>query len=567
LSIFNELKRRNVFKVGIAYVIVAWLVAQVLQLVFESFGTPDWAIKTVLVLLATGLPFALFFAWAFEMTPEGIKREHEVDRSQSIAPQTGSKLNLTIIVLMALALAYFSYDKFVLSGDREAALLEAATQVIAEQAATSDGAPAPNKSIAVLPFANLSSDPEQEYFSEGMTEEIISKLARIGNLQVASRTSVLRFRETELDIREIATTLGVRYILEGSVRKAGDQLRITAQLIDSENGFHVWSKDFDGSLKDIFDVQESTAMQIADALDIHLSPQERDAVQRRYISNNDAYDAYLRGQAFIMNWGEIESLMAAREQFEKALELEPDYPPALAGLAGTEAQIYRNHDPDEARLIRGTELANRALALDPSLVRGHMALGELAADRYDYRGATGRFRKAVTIEPDNALAWDYLSWSLAYQHPPDPIGAEEAARKAILLAPEFGNAYYHLGRALNLQGRFDEAIAAFKQIYKYRPNSSIAHLGITQSYLAQGNLEQARKYSVLSMQVAGQSPIELSLSCFIEAADGNNEAALECLEELLGDKNYRDFEALDNSVHLQALRADPRYQALLDKYR
>ncbi len=565
MSLFNELKRRNVFKVGFAYVVVAWLVAQVLQLVFESFGTPAWAIKTVLVLLATGLPFALFFAWAFEMTPEGIKRESEVDRSQSIAPQTGKKLNTMITVVMALALAYFAYDKFVLSGDREAALVEAASQTAAEQAVATDVSTTSDKSIAVLPFANMSGDPEQEYFSDGMTEEIISKLSRIDNLAVASRTSVQRFKNTEMDIREIAATLGVRYVLEGSVRKAGDQLRITAQLIDSENGFHVWSKDFDGSMVDIFDVQENTAMQIAEALDIHLSPQERDAVQHRYINNSDAYDAYLRGQALIMKFDELKDMMAARTQFEKALELEPDYPPALAGLASVEAQIYRNHDPDEARLIRGIELASKALELDPSLVRGHVALGELAACRYDYTGATERFREAVKLEPDNALNWDFLSWSLSYQHPPDPQGAEEAARKAISLAPEFSNAYYHLGRALNLQGQFDEAISAFNQILENRPDSSLAIMGITQSYLAMGNLQEARKYSDISMR-ARRSPIDLSFRCFIEAADGNNDKALTCLQELL-DMNYRDFETLDSTPYLQDLRSDPRYQAMLDTYR
>jgi len=565
LSLFNELKRRNVFKVGVAYVVVAWLVAQVLQLVFESFGTPGWAIKTVLVLLATGLPFALFFAWAFEITPEGIKREHEVDRSQSTAAQTGKKLNHMITVVMALALAYFAYDKFVLSGGREAALIEAASQNATQQATRANASTTSDKSIAVLPFANMSSDPEQEYFSDGMTEEIISKLSRIDNLAVASRTSVQRFKNTEMDIREIAATLGVRYVLEGSVRKAGDQLRITAQLIDSENGFHVWSRDFNGSMVDIFDVQENTAMQIAEALDIHLSPQERDAVQRRYINNSEAYDAYLRGQAFIMKWDELEDAMSARTQFERALELEPDYPPALAGLASVEAQIYRNHDPDETRLLRGIELASKALALDPELVRGHVALGELAAVRYDYQDATQRFREAVAIEPDNALVWDFLSWSLGYQHPPDPAAAEAAARKAISLAPDFANAYYHLGRALNLQGRYDEAIASFERIYEFRPDSSIAHLGLTQSYLALGNLEQARKYSAMNLKF-GASPIELSLNCFIEAADGNREMALACLQELL-EMNYRDFETLDTTPYLESLRSDPQYQALIDRFR
>jgi len=217
LSIFNELKRRNVFKVGIAYVIVAWLVAQVLQLVFESFGTPDWAIKTVLVLLATGLPFALFFAWAFEMTPEGLKREHEVDRSQSIAPQTSSKLNSMITIVMALALAYFAYDKFVLSGDREVAQVEAAVQAVPEELASTQPTVESDKSIAVLPFVNMSSDPEQEYFSDGISEELLNGLAKIESLKVAARTSSFSFKGQNKPVGEIAEVLGVDHILEGSV--------------------------------------------------------------------------------------------------------------------------------------------------------------------------------------------------------------------------------------------------------------------------------------------------------------------------------------------------------------
>ena len=176
MSIFNELKRRNVFKVGIAYVVVAWLVAQVLQLVFESFGTPVWAIKSVLVLLAVGLPFALFFAWAFEMTPEGIKREEDVDRSQSITSQTSSKLNSMITVVMALALAYFAYDKFILSGDSKTAPVEASTPTVAKESVNEEAPAESDWSIAVLPFVNMSSDPEQEYFSDGISEELLNGL-------------------------------------------------------------------------------------------------------------------------------------------------------------------------------------------------------------------------------------------------------------------------------------------------------------------------------------------------------------------------------------------------------
>jgi len=222
LSLFNELKRRNVFRVVIAYVVIAWLVAQVLQLVFESFGTPDWAMKTLLVLLATGLPFVVFFSWAFEMTPEGLKREHEVDRSQSITHKTSRKLDFVIIGVMAVALAYFAYDKLVLSAERDAALVEATTLAVSAQAATEEVSTEFDKSIAVLPFVNMSSDPEQEYFSDGLSEELLNLLAKIPELRVAARTSSFSFKGQNLEIAEIAARLNVTHVLEGSVRTSGN---------------------------------------------------------------------------------------------------------------------------------------------------------------------------------------------------------------------------------------------------------------------------------------------------------------------------------------------------------
>ena len=201
MSFFNELKRRNVFKVGIAYIVVAWLVAQVLQLIFESFGTPDWVMKTVLVLLATGMPFALFFAWAFEMTPEGLKRESEVDRSQSITPQTGRKLNATIFIVMALALGYFAYDKFYISAEREAALVESVAQAKTEQAPVEPPQDI-DRSIAVLPFADMSPEKDQEYFTDGLSEELLNLLAKIPELKVASRSSAFQFKDKGVDIMD-----------------------------------------------------------------------------------------------------------------------------------------------------------------------------------------------------------------------------------------------------------------------------------------------------------------------------------------------------------------------------
>ncbi len=271
MSLFKELKRRNVFKVAIAYIVVAWFVLQVADVVLNNITAPGWVFKVLMLFVALGFPFAMIFAWAFEMTPEGLKRESEVDRSQSITPVTGKKLNLLITGLLVLALGYFAYDKFVLSAGRDAALVEATTQ-----AATNTPAPAAQetleveKSIAVLPFVNMSSDVEQEYFSDGLSEELLNLLAKIPELKVASRSSSFQFKGEKFDLKDVAQKLDVAHVLEGSVRKSGDQLRITAQLIKAEDGYHMWSETYDRPLDNIFAIQDEISAAVVEALKIEL---------------------------------------------------------------------------------------------------------------------------------------------------------------------------------------------------------------------------------------------------------------------------------------------------------
>ena len=226
MSLFNELKRRNVFRVGIAYGITAWLLAQVADLMLDNFGAPDWVIKVVLLLLLIGFPLALLFAWAFELSPEGLKKENEVDRSQSITNQTGKKLDRAIIGVLIVAVALLVLDRFQTGAEQELTVADNPAAVSSQQEPDSE-----EKSIAVLPFVNMSSDPEQEFFSDGISEEILNALARVKELKVAGRTSSFAFKGQNQDLRQIGEALGVNHILEGSVRKAGDQVRITAQLI------------------------------------------------------------------------------------------------------------------------------------------------------------------------------------------------------------------------------------------------------------------------------------------------------------------------------------------------
>ncbi len=244
MSLFNELKRRNVFRVGIAYTVVAWLVAQVVDLVLENFGAPAWFMRSLLVILAAGLPLALVFAWAFEMTPEGLKKEKDVDRSQSVTHQTGRKLDRMIIGIMAVVIAFLVLDRFVLKDEGMQSGPDTASQVNGNKekpAPTVEAGP----SVAVLPFINMSGDANNEYFSDGLTETLLHMLAQLPELRVAARTSSFAFKGTNTGIEEISKTLGVAHVLEGSVQKAGNRVRITAQLIRANDGFHVWSQNYD----------------------------------------------------------------------------------------------------------------------------------------------------------------------------------------------------------------------------------------------------------------------------------------------------------------------------------
>ena len=257
MSIFRELKRRNVFKVAAAYVIVGWLIMQAGEVMGPALRLPEWINSALAFFLILGFPLAMFFAWAFELTPDGIKKDKGVDQDQPIANETGGILNRTIVIALVLALAYFSFDKFILDPKRDVELLqtEAAQAVDITEPVVADKAP-DSKSIAVLPFMNMSSDPEQEYFSDGITEEVLNLLAKTPELRVTSRSSVFSLKGQNLDIPMVAAKLGVAHILEGSVRKAGNRVRITAQLIEAGNDVHLWSETYDRELDDIFAIQD-----------------------------------------------------------------------------------------------------------------------------------------------------------------------------------------------------------------------------------------------------------------------------------------------------------------------
>jgi non-specific serine/threonine protein kinase len=425
------------------------------------------------------------------------------------------------------------------------------------------GAVAAKPSVAVLPLQNLSAEPDSAYFSDGMTDEITTKLSKIQAIDVASHSSVYSLKATDKSAPEIGRALGVRYLLEGSVRKAGDQVRINVHLIDSTTGFQVWADDFVGEMKDVFSLQEQTALKIAGSLNLKLSPQEHQAIQHRYTQNAQAYDAYLRGHALVQYSDRRDKVEAARRDFEDALQSDPDYPLALAGLSFVEGQIYRNLDANPSHLQRAEQFAQRALAIDPQLAETHMALGTVSADKYDYPGAAREFRTATELDPENSYAWDLLSWALGYEQPPDALGADKAARESLRLEPTlYPKTYYHLGRALMFQQRYAEAIAAFEHS-RTDPADSFPDLGLGQVYLAQGDYDKAMGALSKSARPAGINYFWLGAA---HAARGDREKALATLQKAF-DAGFHDFTALDTSPYFSSLRPDPRFQQLTLRYR
>jgi tetratricopeptide (TPR) repeat protein len=341
-------------------------------------------------------------------------------------------------------------------------------------------------------------------------------------------------------------------------------VRVSAQLVDSTTGRNIWSEDFDGSLDDVFGMQEQTALQIAERLDLELSPEEQADVQKRGTDNVAAYDAYLRGVAMSRNWGVRAGLEAAATQFELALSLDPDYAPAMAGLAYVECDMYRNFDTTEERIERAESLAERAAEIDPTSADASHALAVVAANRYDYERASELLRETVRIAPKVPRYWDNLSWSLAYETPPDGRGAVDAALKAIELQPHYPGAYYHLGRGLIAMGRYEEAREAFETMVEQDPDWGARQIGFAQYYLAVGDTRKA--LDVLELEATRDTVMTNYYRAAAHAASGDTAGALAALERTL-EQGYRDFVNLEASPYFASLHEDPAYRDLIDRYR
>jgi TolB-like protein len=533
MSLMDELKRRNVFRVGVAYTIIGWVVAQVAEFAFENFGAPEWVLKVVVVLLLLGLPIALIFAWAFEMTPDGVKLEKDVDRSASITPETGKKLNALTIAALAAAVILLGADRFMQSDERDAT-----PQTIAEESAGLAATDLPDvgdQSIAVLPFVAMTASEDDEFFADGLSEELLNVLAKIEGLKVAGRTSSFYYKGRNEDLRDIAAALGVANILEGSVRRSGSQIRVTAQLIKAADGFHLWSETYDRADGDIFAIQDSIAIDVAGALQATIMG-EITKTASTATRNVEAQNYYLIAQAAIAERGLL-NVRRARDLYAKASELDKENPKYLAGYATAVALQfwnYRDITPDEA-IYEASTAIDVALSLEePNADTLAVAalVEELRAATASDPAAKGRaltlYKKALAMEPNNILALQWLA--SIYLDIGNGALARENFEKVLELDPlnilsltGLANAYLYLGQ-------HDES-----RLHLYKMQTLFPDLGMIYRYLSGveylvGRLDLSTLWGIKSMEI-DPNPIEIYSLVVAYKAFGWVDEALETAEQ------------------------------------
>jgi TolB-like protein len=497
MSFFMELKRRNVFKVAAAYIVVGWLILQVGEVLAPALRLPDWVLSTLAFFIILGFPLALLFAWAFELTPDGLKKEKDVDRSESITHLTGQKLNRVTAGLLVVAVAYILWDGFVRTEgenkpETESVTLSSSAEDVPEpisagaQDQAGDPPPANDKSIAVLPFQNRSANEENAaFFADGVHDELLTNLSKIGDLKVISRTSVMRFRESDKSMREIGEELGVATLLEGGVQRAGDQLRVNVQLIDASTDEHLWAETYDRELttENIFAIQSGIALAIADALQAALSPEVRTILGRAPTASLEAYELYLQAAQLSdhSNWDALEK---ALEYADRATALDPKFQQAFAQKASILIKLYDTGARTLDAVRRPIEAAiDRALELDPHSGVAHAAragyLEMLGAPE-----AVEEFEKALRLQPN---AVDVLeAYARNRLEASDPERALELVQRAREVDPLSLSVLFRLARIWTALGELDRALDTYARIREIDPSSVLGKGPTTGPYMIQG---------------------------------------------------------------------------------
>ena len=457
MSLYSELKRRNVFRVALLYVVASWLLLQVTDVGISILDLPGWAGRFVFLLLVIGFPLVMVFSWVYEITPEGIKREKEVPVDDSIVAETARKLNTAVIVLLLLALGGMIADRLIPEGRPGESVLTADD---------TDATDLPELSIAVLPFADMSPDSSNEYFSDGLSEELLNLLAKIPELQVAARTSAFSFKGSNADIRDIAEKLQVAHVLEGSVRKSGDKIRVTAQLIRASNGYHLWSDTWDRELTDIFAIQDEIAAAVVDELKVTLLGD----VPRARVTDPRAYELYLQSNA-LANLVTREALEESVLLLNEALAIDPDFAAAWAALGTRQTnQISRGFLSREVGAERARLSNQRALEIDPINARAMSGLAWIAMYfEWDFAKAAELIDKARALESGSVRVLNTaaaLSGSFGRYDKQIPLLESALERDPLAL-----NVLHNLAIAYSNNGRLEEAFECIDGMRAVEPDS------------------------------------------------------------------------------------------------
>ena len=579
-SFLAELKRRNVYKVAVAYAVVSWLLIQAASIFFPAFDAPPWVMRIFIIVIIFGFPVALIFSWAFEITPEGIKLESEIEPNKSITRGTGRKIVAITIALAVAAAGLFVY------------------QLVRSKSDTSESpttATIANKSIAVLPFDNLSRDPDNAYFCEGVQDEILTRLAKVADLKVISRTSTQHFKSTPDNLPQIAKQLGVAHILEGSVQKASDQVRVNVQLINALTDAHLWADTYDRKLTDIFAVESEIAKNIAETLQARLTGSEKSSIAKTPTVNPEAYELYLRGKFFAEKRTGAD-LRKSIEYYDQAIAKDPGYPLAYVGLADSHLLLtaYGAISTKEAASPARAAL-KKALELDDSLAQAHASSGLLANLELDLNRAITELERAIQLNPNYATAHHWIALPLMAIGQSDraivegkraieldPLSlicnadlawvyfnarrydeTEAQARKTLEMDPRFYVAHYYLGEALQFKGKLTDATAEYQKSFESNNDPfSLAMLG--QACARQGKPDEARKVLARLREQAKSQYISPYAFAVVLTALGDKAHAIDELEHGYDDTGF--YISLINVDPLfDDLRGDPRFEALVQK--
>jgi TolB-like protein/tetratricopeptide (TPR) repeat protein len=587
---WSELKRRSVVKVGIAYCAVGWVVVQVAALLFPMFGAPAWIPKVVTTLVFLGLPLALIFAWAFELTPQGIKRTEETPREDTTPRRGRRKLDYLIAGVLAAAVVLFALDRFVWKTDAS----DPATRVADEPASAPPHlAASTHGSIAVLPFVNMSNDPDQEYFSDGIAEDLMSALARFRTLKVAARTSAFSFKGKQVDLQDVGRSLNVATVLEGSVRRVGDRLRITAQLNDVASGYQLWSETYDRELTDIFAIQDDITSRIVSALQVHLDEEPARAVSAPV--DPDVYQRVLRGR-FHWNQRTPEGLAKAAELLQEATRLAPDYAAAYSALADVYLSQYDYGLLSwEESTVKARAAATKGLELDETSAAAQTSLAHILLHEWQWQAAEQHFLRALELDPNYTLALHWYALCLTALGRTDE--AVEVMRRARQLDPLSVRINADLGMALLAAGKYHEAVEqegralelsakaagplwirgmALEQLKRYEAaeqdlkaaleatsgyeavKGSLGHL-----YAISGRRGEARALLDELAGQAGATDVTFFAALICAGLDDKN-AALTWLERAV-EKRSGSVRYLKIDPRLAGLRNEPRYERLMER--